>query len=311
MTKWVNLVRNVMKLIFLMLVLTTTTQVSAQAGLVIDRLEVDIWPEYDKPDVLVIYRITLPENTGLPVEMSMRVPAAAASPYHVAMKDMDGMLYNLSYDVMPEGEWVRITFIALSRETQIEFYDPSLLREGSTRSYAYSWPGDYTVNAFIAHVQQPLNAVSFIVEPDMGSGKVEVDNLTYYTLLVGQVEAGVQWGMHLMYDNPNNALSAELQPVQPVRPIPLQPEGSSTIMRWLIGGAGILGSLLILTGAFLFWHSSRKNRINLSRPQGEKQRPGAAKRQAGEGGMYCHECGKPAMSGDIYCRACGTRLRKD
>ena len=38
------------------------------------------WPEYDKPEMLVMYDITLPANTRLPATVTIKIPAAAGEP---------------------------------------------------------------------------------------------------------------------------------------------------------------------------------------------------------------------------------------
>ena len=45
---------------------------SAQEEINLDTLQVDLWPEYDKPEMLVIYRIQLSEDVQLPTTLSFR-----------------------------------------------------------------------------------------------------------------------------------------------------------------------------------------------------------------------------------------------
>lgn len=72
--------------------------VSAQNEITLASLEIDLWPEYDRPDMLVIYRLTLDNSVKLPAQLTLRIPAAVGAPYNVAYEDAaDGMLYNLNY----------------------------------------------------------------------------------------------------------------------------------------------------------------------------------------------------------------------
>ena len=41
----------------------------AQGTLRLAEFEVDLWPEYDRPDVLVIYKAKLPADVSLPVDV--------------------------------------------------------------------------------------------------------------------------------------------------------------------------------------------------------------------------------------------------
>lgn len=52
----------------------------AQGNLTLSSVEVDLWPEYDQPAVLVIYRVVLPASVVLPADLTLRIPAAAGEP---------------------------------------------------------------------------------------------------------------------------------------------------------------------------------------------------------------------------------------
>lgn len=308
------MLRNGLNLLLLLILLLTPVPVMAQSELKIEHLQIDIWPEYDRPDVLIIYHITLPEETNLPVQMSLRIPLSAAETLIVAMKDVDGLLYNLNYTTVIEDEWTRVSFIALSNQLQLEYYDQNLHQDGDNRSFEYRWPGDYNVNSLVVSVQQPTYARQIQFVPDMGSGRPGLDNLIYYTLLVGASSVHKEFSLSLSYENPDNLLSADIQQsVQPVQPIPDHSEGNTISQGMLFWGFGVFGVLLIVGGSYLFWKSGRKNVVSSA----SQRRPASARvkepshESDTEMSIYCHQCGKPAMSGDVFCRVCGTKLRND
>ena len=55
----------------------------AQGMLSLATLEVALWPEYDRPEVLVIYKAKLPADISLPVDVSLKIPAIAGEPFAV------------------------------------------------------------------------------------------------------------------------------------------------------------------------------------------------------------------------------------
>jgi len=59
------------------------------------------------------------------------------------MKDLDGLLYDLEYSVVSDGNWNRIEFISSTPDIQLEFYDP--IKQAADGSYNYSlrWISDY------------------------------------------------------------------------------------------------------------------------------------------------------------------------
>lgn len=54
--------------------------VRAQQGVTFESVQIDLWPEYDRPDMLVVYRFVLAADAQLPTELSLRIPAAAGTP---------------------------------------------------------------------------------------------------------------------------------------------------------------------------------------------------------------------------------------
>jgi hypothetical protein len=54
--------------------------VHAQDKIALSTLQIQIWPEYDKPAVLVIYNLTLSDTTSLPTSVSIPIPIVAGEP---------------------------------------------------------------------------------------------------------------------------------------------------------------------------------------------------------------------------------------
>jgi hypothetical protein len=87
----------VMLMLSLWIVLLVPVSVQAQGKLHLSLVSVDIWPEYDRPAVLMIYHITLAPDTVLPASLSLRVPSGAEI-NAVAVVDATGNLINAPYD---------------------------------------------------------------------------------------------------------------------------------------------------------------------------------------------------------------------
>ena len=284
----------------------------AQAPLKLAEMEVDLWPEYDQPTMLVIYHITLPAATTFPTPMSIRIPAAAGKPNAVATLGPNGDLISINYDQQTSGEWSTLTFDATTPNVQVEYYDPSLVKDGQKRSYTYTWPGDYAVDTFKVQVQQPIGATDMSISSGMGEAQTDPNGLVYYNRTIGAVPAEQELTIDISYNKPNDDLSASSVPVEPSGPI--QPSTGSgfnaaAALPWLLGG---LGLLLIVGGGIWYWRSGRSQ----SGPQrsSRKRRRSTERSSApggGEGGehIYCHNCGKRAGSGDRFCRTCGSALR--
>jgi hypothetical protein len=303
-----KLLRGAVSLLFIVVFLLPAGQARAESWPqpVIDRLQVDIWPEFDRPEVLVIYHITLASEVSLPAKLSLRLPKSSGGPANLAMKDTDGLLYNLDYtSTTPQGDWMVVTFMAPSVEVQLEYYDSSLKRSGIQRTYQFTWPGDYTVSSLTVTVQQPTNASNMKTTPNMGAGRLASDGFYYYTSVLGEDKAGTQLILQLSYDKTDNALSSTSQPVQPVLPVTASTNGRISLqgmMPWIFG---VLGVVMVGSAAIWFWQVYRMKNGSAHR----RHSHAAAAIRNGKTAIYCHLCGREAGPVDIYCRSCGTRLR--
>jgi len=278
--------------------------VRAEEPLEISALEIDIWPEYDRPEVLVIYRLTLSPQTTLPAQLRLNIPRQAGEPYSLAMKDVDRQLYNLNYTSEAKGDWLQITFTTPSLDVQLEYYDPRLSRANTQRSFSYRWLSDYPVQSLAVQVQEPVGVRSFKIEPDMGSGRKGQDGLNYYNLLLGAVKPGSEFNLRLEYDKVDEVLSSNFQPVQAAE-INADTPGRTMLQEIWPWVSALLGALLIAVG--LLWYRKAARGGGASR----RRRAAKSKVLPGEGAeaVYCHQCGKRAAPGDAFCRVCGTRLR--
>jgi hypothetical protein len=283
----------------------------------ISRMEINLWPEYDQASVLVIFRVSFSSIANFPARVSLRIPKSAGDPYSVAMKDLDGLLYDLEYTVIPDGNWNRIEFVTSSQDLQIEFYEPYVQQSDIIRGYDFNWISDYPVDEFIVSIQKPKFAAIMNVEPYAGKGEVNPDDeLTYYTVQYGKIGKGALIYLHLSYIKTNDGLSASTVPVNPANPLPGQKTLWETLTSilptiWqnkslLITGGLLLGALVLfnLLVAIVPGTNPKRGKPNKANPVKAKQQPVVKEEKE----VFCYQCGKRARPGDAYCRTCGSRL---
>jgi len=310
-----NMLKRFLTLAVLITSLFLASATLAQESLRVSELEVDLWPEYDRSDVLVIYHVKLPADISLPVDVVFRIPVASGDPHAVAVRQADGALLNAVYDRQVEGDWALITVTATMPEIQLEYYDPNISRENDLRQYTYTWLGDYPVEVMRIVVQQPVGASEMKVVPDLGSlVQFQGDPMQYYTMEVGSPKAGETVHVDLAYSKSSDVLSIESLPVQSTGPINGDDGSPSTFMAilpWLIGG---LGLFLLAGGGFWYWQLRSAEAHPVSQKRGRRAKatiksPEQLGADSNGQAIYCHQCGKRAASGDRFCRVCGTKLR--
>jgi hypothetical protein len=298
-------------ILIMIIILLMPAKVQAQEQLPeIDRMEVEILPEYDRPEVLVIYRINLGDQATLPARLDIRIPLEAVQPYNVAIKDVDGQLYNQEYTTEISGEWLVISLTTPLPEIQIEYYDPRITRQDGKRRIEYTWPQGLVVNNLSLSVFQPVNASNMVMKPDMGTGRISNSSLTQYNLMLGKMKADTPFELEISYDKPDDILSGPSQPVQPAAPVSEKTTGRVTLQEVLPWILGVLGLGLIGGGGLWYWRSGREfsashlGRRRVAAQSNEITRP------LGEG-VFCQKCGRKASFGDAFCRTCGTKLRTE
>jgi len=300
----------------MMILLFMPVSVGAQDSLTIESLEVDLWPEYDSPEVLVIYRIVLSPEVILPVDLSIQIPAAAGEPNAVAVRDPNGTLLNAPYERQVNGDWASIRLTASMPGIQIEYYDPQLIKNDGERNFEFTWIGDYAIKTFSVQFQQPFGANQVVTVPGASTTSVGSDGLTYHLIELGAIPATSLTSISVRYFKDSEALSIEGFQVQPSAPLSQSTSGRVTIMNllpWILGGVGVL---LVFGGIWWYWQTGReKNKQPKRRSRGQRS-PGYPKPKqdntseiTDNEGVYCHQCGKRAETRDRFCRSCGSKLR--
>lgn len=276
--------------------------VSAQGQIEIQSVDVGLWPEYDKADMLVINYITLAAGTEFPVQVDVRLPVDAVL-HTVAVGETAELVTDqgIDYQTTKDDNWLVVSIQAAAPAVQIEYYDPALQKDGSQRSYAYRWLSDYSVANFSVMFQQPFDAEQFTSSLTLQDDGFHSDNLQYYFSQIGAVPAGETLTFELNYQKPSDSLSISQLAIQPVV-VDEDTTGRVSLdnyLPYIIGGLGVI----MIVGGFMYYRQS-------GRTVSKKSRRKRADREESESGVYCAQCGTRARNGDRFCRTCGSRIRQ-
>jgi hypothetical protein len=297
-------------LLVALLVLTPGAIANAQTGPEISFLEIDLWPEYDQPSMLVIYKITLAPTTALPAIFELRIPAEAGEPNAVAVIPPDGMPVNLEYELSSDGEWTTISLVANLFELQVEYYDPRLMINGKQRDFTYLWPGGHNVQRSLVQVLKPFDARDLTIMPGPTSQQGSGDQV-FLVKDVGSLQASQSFEIEISYQKDSDELGISRLPVQPSEPLTSETDWQGRMLGALPWILGVGGVLLIAGGAIWYWQSGRQPQPSKNKRRRSRKIAGASEEAVANEGVYCHQCGKRAAAGDRFCRSCGTRLRAE
>jgi hypothetical protein len=246
-------------------------------------LQIEIWPEYDRPQALVILKGELAADAALPAALNLRLPGASGGPSAVAYENASGKLLNLGYRQEDAGGFVAVRFELPGRSFHVEFYDP-LPTGKPEREYRYVWPADLAVERLSVLVKEPAAAGNFVVQPRLDVPGVSPDGLKHRAAALGAFEAGQQLPIEIRYTKTDARTSTAILGAAASDTPRAQSDAPPPALPRVLIAAGVV-VLLAAVGA-LVW-----------RRRGIK--PAA---------RYCPKCGGATKQGDRFCASCGAAL---
>ncbi len=277
---------------------------TAQTGLTLSKLDVQLWPEYDQPSMLVIYDFTVAPDTQLPISVKFHIPLEAN--LIATASTQNGQLVTIPVvGSSIDGEWQSFT-INVEEKTayHFEYYEP-LTFNGDQRTFNYLWDGSYAVSEFSIRVLQPVDATSIVTEPVLKPNE-GTDGNTYLESTSFSLPAGKQFQLSLQYQKSTKTLIRPTSDLQPSSPVDENTPGRIALTNYLPYFLGGLGILLIFGGFVYYWRANRR-----SANKARRRRHASNVQDDSDSEVYCHQCGTRAKASDRFCRVCGSRLRQD
>lgn len=246
---------------------------------------VDLWPDFDRPAVLVLITAELSAEATLPAAVEFRLPLEAGEPTAVARINSEEEMLNTPYETRPGDGFTVLTVETTEPVVRVEYYY-AYDRDGDEVRFAYSWLGGVAVDELVVLLREPDHATAVTTEAVFEDTGVGSDGRNYYEWQIGPVardqtvSTQVSYAGALAVPAQASAGTATAGPVS--EPLPLL----------LAAGGGLLA------GGGIGWFVARRRSPNVP-----SRRPGRAARPA-----YCQQCGGRHKPGDQFCRQCGSRV---
>ncbi|RMF03568.1 MAG: zinc ribbon domain-containing protein [Chloroflexi bacterium] len=320
-------------IIFLLALLLPGLAAAQSAEPTLASLTVEIWPEYDRPDTLVIYRAELSEDTPLPATLVLRFPPYIESMHAVAI-EKDGRLITPEENALRTNSTADALEVILNtndRKIQMEYYDPQILsKQGQDRQLDFSFAADYPVDNAIVQIQEPIESSNFTVTPAAGNKFADSNGLNYQRIDIAGLAAGDTVDLSASYSRATDIPTVELisantpEHAADTGDVTSVEVGTNTASEsgglpigYLLVGAGIV--LLLATGGYWWW-SNRTQPAPATVKTGPQQRAPRKKRRVtaadsrpknkpAAGGGYCHQCGTALRADSKFCHVCGAARR--
>jgi hypothetical protein len=278
---------------------------SAQSEVSINTLNVELWPEYDRPDMLVIYHLTLAADTLLPTEISLPIPQAAGDPHVVAVGQTLQTVsdQNVNFKLEEDGEWTNVKITMTGPALQLEYYIP-LEKDFPARHFSLTLQEDYDISDLTLGFRLPVDGHDLLSSLPLKQVSAGQNDQLIYEGEYGQLPAGKAITWTIDYQKDNNVLSIAGAKLEPTGPITSN-ISFSKYLPWILGGVGIL----LIAGGIVYYTLTGRRREKTARRR--HARPKSEKKVETGEAVYCHQCGQRAQPGDRFCRICGTPLRRE
>lgn len=172
-------------MILLSLVLGTKNAFAETAKLEIQKMDINVMPEYDTPDILIIYSVDIKNNSDQPYtgEFVWNLPKGAKT-YTVVDKSKGD---NHVEPTVKQGEknnqivWKFPNPLqpGETKPVQIEYYYNNL-QGNPDKTFAYEYLPEYPVVQTELIVFQPKKASNMVVTPDFGQAQPGFDGFSVY-----------------------------------------------------------------------------------------------------------------------------------
>jgi len=299
--------------ILLPILLLTPFVVEAQpASPQITTLSIQLWPEYDRPETLVIYEAELSPTTSLPVQLTFPLPGHIEE-MHAVATEQNGALIDVPTDAIEmrhEGDTLFLSFPITTPKIHFEYYDPTILnKQDQARQLAFQFFAPYSIETTIFQVKEPYQAQNFTLTPPAGNSIVGKDGLNYHSLEIAGLTPDDTFELSATYNRNTDALSAEQLRDTAVSPpqntsVVVEPSDTTGVFNetfnwgYILIGAGVV--LLLGVGGYWWW---------LQQKQAEPEAPPRRSTRPGQRRKATPRSASPASGG--YCYRCGTALRED
>lgn len=261
-------------------------------------LSIQVRPEFDQPNVLVLYSGEVAAKEKLPRDISLLVPTGAEL-FATAYVGADDKLLNTEpATTKDEGNgFTRVTFKLPAPKFQIEFYyNP--LQGNPDKKMDFVYQAAQAADQVELLILEPLKAENFTTVPSSVVQTSTTHNFKQHIFNYASVTANQVLRVQISYrkTDPNPSIANVEAPAPTPAPADTQSTTSSPLLQ--IALMLVVAALaLVALAAFAWW----------SRRPGHAM-PFVSARNKATG--FCTQCGHALVANDNFCPRCGTSRKR-
>jgi hypothetical protein len=161
------------------------------ASLKIGRMKVSIMPEYESPEVLVVYEGKFADKDAFPNQVTFTLPKGVTKLTDVCSLSPGGQHFCQLYEIINKGEYNETSVKLPYADFFIDFkYSPFNIKSGRfMRDFEYNIKMLYPIDVLEVSIQEPLRSKEFELLPKPMS-KVNKKDLDYHNYTLKDIKEG-------------------------------------------------------------------------------------------------------------------------
>jgi len=212
-------------------------------NLVMARLRLSIWPEYDDPRVLIMLRGEMTPRQAFPATITLPLPKGAEIIGAGMISEQNELLLH-PHQVLPGDTQDSLQLNLPVPRFFVEFYYNPFTTSGPAKRFAYTAPTTYPIEVFEVDIQQPLKATDFALDPSPMEHRTDNQGLTYHQFTYRNIEKGQSHTFTIAYTKTVAIPSVPKQQPTPQRTEKERPRSDNTLVSLRI----LAGAIMLFTG---------------------------------------------------------------
>jgi hypothetical protein len=272
----------------------------ASTDLHIARLRLSIWPEYDDPRVLVMFRGEMAPSSAFPTRIILPIPKGAEIIGAGMISEHNELLIH-PHQILPGEAHDRLELNLPVPHFFVEFYyNP--FDQGAAKRFTYTTPSTYPIAWLEVDIQQPLLATHFTTDPPPMRQEQDRQGFTSHLFVYRDVGVGEAKSFTVSYVR--TAVEPSVSKRQPASEVAARPPTAGASMGMVLGI--LAGAAVAFGGSVWVWTGYQRRR---------KARPSypteiyTGEREASGVPNFCTNCGTKLQPGYRFCPSCGSAVR--
>src|SRR5712692_1694458 len=235
----------------------TSSQASAPAAdLVMARLRLSIWPEYDDPRVLIMLRGEMTPRQAFPASITLPLPKGAEIIGAGMISEQNELLLH-PHEVLPGDTQDSLQLNLPVPRFFLEFYYNPLAASRAEKRFTYTMPTPYPIELLEVDIQQPLKATNFTLDPAPMERLTDNQGFTYHQFAYRDIGKGQPQTFTISYTKTVPTPSVPKQQPAPQRPRNAHPLSGNVLVSLSI----LAGAIMIFAGWVWLLRGSQLQRI--------------------------------------------------